>query len=307
MDSTSKLPRAVILTALSVECQSVRSHLLHLHNEPHHEGSVYWVGDFHCESSVWNVMVAEIGQGNTSAALETERAINYFKPHVTLFVGVAGGLKDVRIGDVVAARKVYGYESGKASSSFLPRPEVWNSTHRMLNWARVSIDTRDWVQRINGPTLESKPEAYLGSIAAGEKVLNSTRSNIYTFLRKQYSDALAVEMEGYGFLQAVHANQPVDALVIRGISDLIEGKSEADAARSQELASRHASAFAFEVLSKLCSDKHFMARVARTSSARKTNQKRPTIKYSIRNSGQMAVGPQASMKVINNWPLPTEG
>jgi len=306
LDSTSNSPRAVILTALPVECQAVRTHLLHLRNKPHSEGSVYWIGISHFESYAWDVMVAEIGQGNTSAALETERAISYFKPHVTLFVGVAGGLKDVHIGDVVAAKKVYGYESGKASSNFLPRPEVWNSTHRMQHWARVIVGTRDWIQRIKGPALEAKPEAYIGSIAAGEKVLNSMRSNIYTFLRKQYSDALAVEMEGYGFLHAVHANQGVDALVVRGISDLIAGKSEADSANSQELASRHASAFAFEILYKLGSDEHFMASVARRNSERKANRKRPAIKYSIRNSGQMAVGPQASMKVINNWPIPKE-
>lgn len=58
-------------------------------------------------------------------------------------------------------------------------------------------------------------------------------------------------MEGRGFLEAAHANPRVSALIVRGISDLLNNKSDLDDDARQAVASRHASAFAFEVLSRL--------------------------------------------------------
>ncbi len=300
MNRKLRLPLAVILTALPVERREVCTHLLRLAEETHPEGTVYWEGTFPCESCDWSVKVVEIGPGNPRAAFETERAISYFKPNVALFVGVAGGIKDVQIGDVVAARKVYGYEFGKANTIFQPRPEVGNATYRMEQRARAIASSKDWLKRLKGRIPVPEPNVYVEAIAAGEQVINSTRSATYEFLRQQYSDALAVEMEGIGFLSAAHANQHVNAIIIRGISDLVDGKSEADATNSQELASRHASAFAFEILAKLGNDKKYLASATIASSTKKGRKEGlPRNKYSITNNGQMAVGDNAQMTI--NW------
>src|SRR5947209_8610394 len=109
----------------------------------------------------------------------------------------------------------------------------------------------EWKERILNPISGYSTRALIGPIAAGEKVIASNESAVFKFLRENYSSALAVEMEGRGFLEAAHANPSVSSLIVRGISDLVGNKSDREDQFRQEIASRHASAFAFEVLSKL--------------------------------------------------------
>lgn len=244
------LPRCVILTAVPVELLAVCSHLA-LAGEEVHKGTVYERGVFSPGPMGWEVFATELGAGNNRAAFELERAISLFDPAVVMFVGVAGGLKDVRVGDVVAATKVYGYESGKAEATFKPRPKVGNTSYNLEQRAKAVARRGTWTARIVGREADQVPRAFIGAIAAGEKVVASTESSIYDLLKANYGDALAVEMEGSGFLEAAHANPDVSTLIVRGISDTLNNKSDLDDDARQDMASRHASAFAFEVLSQL--------------------------------------------------------
>jgi hypothetical protein len=147
---------------------------------------------------------------------------------------------------------MYGYESGKDDETgFRPRPEVKNSAHDIEQRGRALVKSDDWRERLNADLAHGSTKVVVGPIAGGERVVASTRSATAEFLRKHYSDAKAVEMEGRGFLEAVNINTLVLGGVVRGISDLLSGKSEADESGSQPLAADAASAAAFEILNAL--------------------------------------------------------
>src|SRR5438552_4949903 len=244
----------VILTASPIEYAAVRVHLDDLREEIHPQWTIYERGTFTVGERCWEVGIVQISAGNAEAAIQAERAIAYFKPTLVLFVGIAVGFKDVAPGDVVVATKVYDYESGQArGTSFLPRPDVGKSSYRLVERAKAEARKTDWWRRIPDhiPGITSAARVHVGPIAAGEKIISSTRSTVFKFIQTNFGDTLGVEMEGRGFLLAAHENEQVQALIVRGIANIINTMHTGDTQILQAIAAHRASAFAFEILAKL--------------------------------------------------------
>ncbi|EKU98191.1 nucleoside phosphorylase [Leptolyngbya sp. PCC 7375] len=248
------MPSAIILTSLPIEYMAVRAHLENLREERHTLGTIYERGIFKAKNSAWEIGIAEIEAGNINVSVELERAILHFDPDFLFLVGTADSInQSVEIGDVVAATKVYGYESGNAGKTFSTTPEVGESTYELVQRAKAEARKGEWINRIRNTTLEHQPNVYVHPIAAGEKVISSTLADIYSFLRESYNDAFAVDMGGIGFLKAAFAHTTRAAIVIRGISHSTTSSVESreKVREYQKQAANCASAFAFEMLSKL--------------------------------------------------------
>jgi 5'-methylthioadenosine/S-adenosylhomocysteine nucleosidase len=244
-------PCAVIMTAIPLEFQAAIRHVHSSKEVQHKSGTLYHEGIFTGKENTWRVGVALTGMGNISAGISTERAITQFDPDVMIFVGIAGGIKDVKPGDIVIAEKSYDYESGKVGSkTVFYRPHIGLSSSAIYQRAFKESLNDDWRLRIVTPRATLSPKVILKPIVTGEKVITSTDSELFTDIRVHFNDAIAVEMESGGFLTAAHMNDGIQALIVRGISDLIDNKTELDQQGYQEIAADHASAFAFEVLSK---------------------------------------------------------
>lgn len=252
LEAGKPIPCVVIFTALQVEHRAVCKHLPRF-TEESYKGTIYNRGTFMTINQVWDVVVTCINAGNSGISAEVERAIERFSPRVILLVGVAGAMKqELKIGDVVVGTKIYKYETGKAlAHDILPRPDVNKSDHALVERAKAVAQKLDWLNRIMLDSVDAKPSVFVEAIASGEKVIASSQSPIYKFLKINYDDTYAVEMEGFGFLEGARRNSDVKAIVVRGISDKLDKKAQADASGSQQIAAAHASAFAFEMISNL--------------------------------------------------------
>jgi len=242
----------VILTALEVEYTAVREHLTGPLYKLEEHNTLYERGAFHNSCCAWTVVLAQTGAGNTTAGVALVRAIAEFDPQVALFVGVAGARKDLDLGDVVAADAIYDFESGRdTDGDYRPRIKTLPPSYRLVQYAQDVAREGKWQQRIQPACPHPPPRAVVKPVAAGATVVAHERSQTAQHLDRHCEDAVAIEMEGYGFLHGAYVNAHVDALVIRGISDQLTDKTPTADRHWQPPAAAHAAAFAFELLDDL--------------------------------------------------------
>ncbi len=255
------LPRVLVLTPLGKEFKAMTGLVKTKWEElVHPEGTVYEVGAFPPDAPNWELVLVETGRGGGRAGDETHRGIAFLKPRIVLMLGVAGGVKDVQCGDVVAATKVYDYESGKEAETpdgkpaFYPRPEIGESTYPLVQRARKEARDRRWIARIADEGVRT-PSVFVEPIVTGGKVVAAKRNEAYERITNLYSDAVALDQESYDVLRVAYATG-IDCLAVRGISDTLVGKAADDESGAQEIAARHAAAFALEVLERLDTDRY---------------------------------------------------
>jgi nucleoside phosphorylase len=136
----------LVLTALELERQAVLAHLEDVLQELHPKtGTDYSIGYYKTSIGKVRVVVGKTDQTNTNAGIETERALSHFSPSHAFFVGVAGGLKDVKVGDIVIGKAVFGYERGKETGKgFLFRPQHGYSSYDMERIAESYGNSDEW-------------------------------------------------------------------------------------------------------------------------------------------------------------------
>ena len=240
----------VILTALELEYSSVRGHLVGLRTVAHRAGTLFEIG--YLPGCPRPIVVAVHGEGITTAAIMSERAIATFQPDAVFFVGIAGGLQcDLWPGDVVVATRVYSFQGGKEyPDGFHIRPRAWDAPHRLEQRARQVARSGAWARLLPVAT-EAPPKVHFRPIVAGDVVFGYRSGPQRQLVSRYYDDSAAVDMEGAGVARAAHLNE-APTLIIRGLSDLAdEDKGMMDSLGWQRTAAAHAAAFALQLIASI--------------------------------------------------------
>jgi len=254
--------RALILTTIDHESRAVKAHLTNPEILIGEKDAFYEYGRFSDPAGDWLVVHAITQPGNSDAGLVASKAVQEFGSfHVLMFVGIAGSLKeDIPIGSVVVGDYVYNGHSAKVEDTeTLGRPHGLVPALALQNIAKWLIYSYEWRNMIRAPVgmdlpktadypCVFPPSAFIKGIVSGEEVVAGGKSPRYVWLRSHFNDAGAVEMEGWGVMNAARYEE-APAIIVRGISDMCAGKDHVEDRLHQPIASAHAAAFAFSILS----------------------------------------------------------
>lgn len=165
-----------------------------------------------------DVVVLLSGIGKVSATVATTLLIERYKPDYIINTGTAGGLRHVKMGDLVIGTEVgyhdadvtaFGYKLGQMAQ----QPVRFISDSFLLNVVNKSIEL-----------LSAEQIIFKGVILSGDSFMSDVER--VNQVRDNFPKALAVEMESAAIAQTcTQLNVPF--IVVRAISDLAgEGNSK---------------------------------------------------------------------------------
>lgn len=209
----------------------------------------------------YNIVLAktsDMGGINVNSVVNViNKAIQIFRPMYIIMPGIAAGLDDnTKIGDVVIADKIIGYESEKiAPTEIIGRYPEFRSPRLFNLFCSANVQNfncflKNEIQHEivqNDSTIQDAPDCdknclrdkekefswkdfivnscypkvYTGNYISGEKLLDNSLYRSY--LKSRFKEAMALDMEGLGVASASTFNRVYDWLIIKGISDLGDG------------------------------------------------------------------------------------
>ena len=181
-----------------------------------------------------DVIVVKSNVGKVNSAMVCQLLIDKFNPSLVINVGTAGSVDNrLEIGDIVVANTLVQYDF-----DVTPFGRKLGEIENIGECIKVKEDLLN---------LFDDMDVIIGCIASGDKFIVDI--NEKNNIRKIFN-ALCVEMEGASVAQVCYLDN-VPFLVIRSITDKLDGSSKVDFEEFLESSSKKASNILKEILKKI--------------------------------------------------------
>jgi nucleoside phosphorylase len=214
----------LLITPVEVEYQAVAKRFGLLPEARPHWGGVYRHGGYTGKFHDYELWLTTPGSGVDTIAAELGMLVNSLLPDLVILLGIARGIKDVELGDVVVGTQGHHYESGvHTQDGFSARPLDVQYSPYLVSVAREVGRSETWKEQVlmpaNSPVNIADVRVHAGPIAGGNKVIKNEENEVIETIRKSYNATLALEMEATA-LRFLQKFPQIQHLNLRAISDV---------------------------------------------------------------------------------------
>jgi len=206
----------------------------------------------------WSFFIsAPTDAGNVQASQSVGQIIPECQPDLAALIGCAGGFPGkIAQFDVAVPAYIYYIARTKVGAGVEVRPLQEFCSRVFIDHCKNVQLLDGWHQYLAPETSNAPINVYFEPIVSGETVLANSNSEFFRSALNASPKAVAIEMEGYGFLSACRERH-VEAVIMRGISDMLDDKLQSGGSAQEPLlgldnaqfkATRHAAALFFATL-----------------------------------------------------------
>lgn len=220
-----------IITAVPVETDAVKKMSSQWTKVKFEDDNLtYYIGEITENNLSKKVVTVQCyDMGMVAATVATLNISHHFKPKYIIMVGIAAGIGEHNLGDIIVPREVWNYSSGKykivnGENAFIPDPKVLSLDDKVLEIIREDHTTElakiksNWPDKIKDElNLDESPIACGSAVVANKGIVDEM---ILAHFRKSG----ALDMESYGMFFASKAlceSKPI-AICIKSISDFAD-------------------------------------------------------------------------------------
>lgn len=166
------------------------------------------------------VVIVKSNVGKVNSARSAQMLIDNFDIKIVINIGTSGSVdNNLNIGDVVVADRLYQYDFDVTAFG--------RKLGEIENIGECIYTDKNILNKIS-------KDLIVGGIASGDKFI--TRMEDKTFIRDKFN-VMCIEMEGASIAQVCYLSN-IPFLVIRSVTDKLDGTSEVDFVKFLEYSSR---------------------------------------------------------------------